>query len=113
MSIEDTPTFPFFPEDDGVRTTKKNESSAPGIGHNSQVKTAKERAKDHYERRKAAGWRKTWVDPETLALAEELGGIEKIAADYHRLLSAKIDALDELDQLKARGFWSRLLNRKS
>jgi hypothetical protein len=113
MSIKDTGTLPGFPEEEIVRTTKKKAGTAPGIGHNSQVKTAKERAKEHYDRKKAAGWRKTWIDPETLRLAEELGGIDQLPADYQRLLSAKVDAVKELDELKARGFWSRLLNRKS
>lgn len=112
MSIEDTGTFPSFPEDGSVRTTKKNTGTAPGIGHNSQAKTAKERAKEHYDRKKAAGWRKTWVDPETLKLAEELGGIDKIAEEHRGALRAYGDAQAELDKLKARGFWSRLLNRK-
>ena len=112
MSIEDTGTFPGFPEDDGVRTTKKNASTAPGIGHNSQVKTAKERAKEHYDRKKAAGWRKTWVDPNTLALADELGGIEAVSGDRANLAKKIEEQAAELDALRSRGLWSRILNRK-
>lgn len=112
MSIKDTGTFPGFPKEDSVRTTRKNVRTAPGIGHNSQVKTAKERAKEHYDRKKAAGWRKTWVDPETLRLAEELGGIENIVSERSNTLRAFRDVNNELEALRARGFWSRLLNRK-
>lgn len=46
-----------------------------------KAKTDAERQKDLYERRKAEGWRKIWVDPKTLELAKMLGGIENIPAD--------------------------------
>lgn len=37
-----------------------------------------QRQKQFYARRKAQGWKKDWIDPETQKLADELGGIEKI-----------------------------------
>lgn len=95
-----------------MRTDKK----VIGIGHNSgqkQPKSAKERAKSHYQRKTEAGWKKTWVDPDTLKLAAEIGGIEQIPTDYEKLMLDKLNAEKELHALKARGFWSRLLNRNA
>ena len=100
-----------------------------GIGHNSrkkQPKSAKERAKSHYQRKTEEGWRKTWVDPDTLLLAEMFGGIENISKerdedkravqelgdDLHKAEVKIAEQAAELDELKARGFWARLLNRK-
>jgi len=62
-------------------------------------KTAAERQKDLYERRKTEGWRKAWINPETLALANDLGGIQEIPAEIARLRAAA-----------ARSWWQRLLN---
>lgn len=95
-----------------MRTDKK----VIGIGHNSgqkQPKSAKERAKSHYQRKTEAGWKKTWVDPDTLALADELGGIEAVAANRAELAKKIEKQAAELDDLRSRGLWSRILNRKS
>jgi hypothetical protein len=113
VNIEDTNTLPGFSEDDIVRTMKKNVRTAPGIGHNSQVKSAKERAKEHYDRKKAAGWRKTWVNPETLKLADHLGGIEGVAADRAELTRKIEEQTEQLDALRSRSLWSRIMNKKS
>lgn len=108
----------------------RTDGKAIGIGHNSQKKqpkSAKERAKSHYQRKTEAGWRKTWVDPDTLALSEAVGGIENIPQEREEdkqtiqdlgdeLSTAKTKLAErnaELDQLKSRGFWARLLNKKS
>lgn len=56
-------------------------------------KTAAERQKELYERRKEAGWRKSWLNPATLALIEELGSIEAIPKEREALL-AKIADLE-------------------
>lgn len=55
--------------------------SEPAQPRGSGTKTPKsdaERAKASYERKKAAGWSKLFVDPGTRALAKQLGGFEKI-----------------------------------
>lgn len=57
------------------------------------AKTAAERQKELYERRKEAGWRKSWLNPATLALVEELGSIEAIPKEREALL-AKIADLE-------------------
>ena len=91
------------------------DSKPVGIGHNSRQKppkSAKDRAKSHYQRKTEAGWKKTWVDPGTLTLIEELGSVEAISTDRDELLK-KIDEKDaELNALHSRGLLSRLLNRK-
>ena len=66
-----------------------------------KAKTGAERQKELYERRKVDGWRKVWVDPATLELAELLGGIEKIPTE--RL--AWIVRVSELE--KRRPWWRR------
>lgn len=62
-----------------------NDDKRPGLGHNRALKTAAERQKDHYDRRKDEGWRKGWIDPVTLARVKDLGGIEHVAAQHDRL----------------------------
>ena len=56
-------------------------------------KSPAERAKSSYERRKAAGWRKIFVDPGTIALAKRLGGIEKLP----KLVEDQARRIEELE----------------
>lgn len=69
-----------------------------------KAKSSAERQKEHRQKMKDAGWRKVYVDPVTIELGKELGGIENIAKDRahwmqiaHRA-SAKTDA-------PAKKFW--------
>ena len=64
-----------------------------------KAKTGAERQKELYERRKAEGWRKIWVDPATLELAKLLGGIENIPADREAWI-ARVK-----EQKKRRPWW--------
>lgn len=101
----------------------RTDGKAIGIGHNSgqkQPKSAKERAKSHYQRKTEAGWKKTWVDPDTLLLADMFGGIENISkqrdedqAAYAELGSKLHQAEMKIAELEGRGLWSRILNRKA
>ncbi|SNR88148.1 hypothetical protein [Puniceibacterium sediminis] len=100
-------------------STHRSITLTPGMGHNGRAKTQAERQKEHYHRRKAEGWRKTWVDPQTLTLADELGGIERIQAHRDKLVQlirAQDEALAilgaELEEMNSRSWISRLLNRK-
>lgn len=56
-------------------------TSTPIADDHPKPKTTAQRQRELYERRKADGWRKVWVDPKTLKLAEMLGGIDRISAD--------------------------------
>lgn len=100
-------------------STNKKIVPLAGIGHNRPSKTAAERQKSLYERRKAAGWKKGWIDPATAQLAEDLGGIEHIVEHRDQLadlISQQIAALDELaaelEREKSRGWLDRLLSRR-
>ncbi len=102
-----------------MRTSEK----AAGIGHNSQKETPKSdagRSKDSYYKKRDAGWRMRWVDPDTLRLADMFGGIENIStqrdedqAAYAELGSKLHEAEMKIAELEGRSLWSRLLNRKS
>lgn len=45
-----------------------------------KAKSDKERARSLYQRRTAAGWKKTWVNPETLSIARQFGGVQKLGS---------------------------------
>ncbi len=85
-----------FP-DDILPNTDKTSPSEP-VQEKPEPKTAAERQKELYERRKADGWKKIYVDPATIELAQELGGIENIVEDRQHWirtaseLNAKIES---------------------
>lgn len=97
----------------------RTEENVIAIGHNSgrkAPKSAKDRAKTHYQRKTEAGWKKTWVDPDTQQLADDLGGIEKIRAhrdELVELVRAQDEALrvlgEELEAHRQRDLLSSLL----
>ena len=75
-----------------------NTSKHGQIGHNSGGKmTAAERQKALYERRRAAGWKKSWIDPKTAEVAADLGGIERLGWRYERM-AEKIELLERTEQ---------------
>lgn len=58
-----------------------------------QPLTGAERQKKLYRERTEAGWKKTWVPPDLIQLADELGGIENIVGSrenwMHRAIKAE------------------------
>ena len=68
--------------------------------------TAAERQKALYERRRAAGWKKSWIDPKTAEVAADLGGIERLGWRYERmaekieLLETRIAAAEQKSRLR-------------
>jgi len=95
------------------------EAKIVNIGHNSgktPPKSARTRAKLSYERRRAEGWKKGWIDPATQELAEQLGGIEHIREhrdELVELVRAQDEALrvlgEELQEHRKRDLVSLLL----
>jgi hypothetical protein len=59
-----------------------------------RTKTAAERQKSHYARKIAAGWRKGWLDPETLNQVDRFGCIEAVA-DHNKRMMARLLATEE------------------
>jgi hypothetical protein len=94
----------------GALTLKTRETIAtrdPALAkppEKSKAKTGAERQKELYERRKADGWRKVWVNPDTLELADMLGGIEKIPPDRLEWI-ARVSELEKRDPWWRRFFW--------
>ena len=78
----------------------------PAQASASQAKTSAERQKELYERRKAEGWKKIWVDPATMELAERLGGIQMIPQEREEWI-AKVEELTR--QQPPRPWWRRFL----
>lgn len=94
------------------------EKSVDRPEEHSEPMTAAQRQKKLYEDRKAKGWRKTWMPPELLELADQLGGIDKIAADREMWMRRAIEAearAAKTETRPARGLlcwlWARVRER--
>lgn len=87
------------------KPTAPEEKTSPDAMQEKPVpKTAAERQKELYERRKADGWRKIWTDPKTIALADELGGVEHISENRAALLT-RIAELEAMIALPRKRKW--------
>ncbi|UOA34417.1 hypothetical protein DSM110093_04253 (plasmid) [Sulfitobacter sp. DSM 110093] len=57
-----------------------------------QPMTGAERQKKLYQERTDAGWKKTWVPPELIQLADDLGGIENVVRSREEWMRRAIEA---------------------
>ena len=74
-----------------VRDPSSKSGSVRGSGHVSKSAT---RVKKFEAKKRDAGYKREWVDPDTLALAKQLGGIHAIREDRERLLR-RVETLTE------------------
>jgi hypothetical protein len=70
----------------GILTLDVKDPQPKGKPTGDQPATGAERAKKFEAKKRAAGYKRDWIDPDTLALARELGSIQMIREDRDRLL---------------------------
>ena len=66
-----------------------------------KAQSSAERQAEFRQKKKDAGWKSTYVDPETLKAADELGGIEHVLQDRNRWMDRAAIAEAELTTLRA------------
>ena len=71
--------------------------------------TPAQRQKKLYEERKAEGWKKQWMTPDLIMIAEQLGGVEHVAPSWHkwmhRAVTAETQLMQQQEQRQPRRWW--------
>jgi multidrug resistance efflux pump len=66
-----------------------------------KAQSSAERQAEFRQKKKDAGWKSTYVDPETLKAADDLGGIEHVLQDRNKWMDRAVIAESEVRTLQA------------